>query len=79
VFWGFSDSTGQSILNSLEAVYLGDVYVQEKVIAVVQFSMYYRCSDGRCSFEIEHRADSSKVAGMLEARAGKNEQEEPKK
>jgi len=29
VFWGFSDSTGESIPNSLEAVYLGDVYVQE--------------------------------------------------
>ena len=26
VFWGFSNSTGESILNSLEAVYLGDVY-----------------------------------------------------
>jgi len=28
VFWGFSDSTGESILNSTEAVYLDDVYVQ---------------------------------------------------
>jgi len=27
-FWGFSESTGGSILNSLEAVYFGDVYVQ---------------------------------------------------
>ena len=35
VFWGFSDSTGKSILNTLEAVYLSDVYVQEKRIAVV--------------------------------------------
>jgi len=35
VFWGFSNSTGESILNSLEAVYLGDVYVQEERIAVV--------------------------------------------
>ena len=26
VFWGFSDSAGESILNSLEAVYLSDVY-----------------------------------------------------
>ena len=32
--------------------------------------MDYRCSDGRCSFETEHRADSSKVADMHEARAG---------
>src|SRR6218665_3851449 len=40
-----------------------------------------RCSEGRhnmstciillCSFEIEHRADSSKAADMHEARAGK--------
>jgi len=30
VFWGFSDSTGESILNSLEAIYLSGVYVQEK-------------------------------------------------
>ena len=30
VFGGFSNSTGKSILNSLEAVYLSDVYVQEK-------------------------------------------------
>ena len=29
VFWGFSDSTGDSILNSLEAVCLSNVYVQE--------------------------------------------------
>ena len=29
-----SDSMGESILNSLEAVYLGDVYVQEERIAV---------------------------------------------
>ena len=35
VFWGFSDSTGQSILNSLEAASLSDVYVQEKRVAVV--------------------------------------------
>ena len=35
VFWGFSDSTGESILNSLEAVYLSDIYFQEKRIAVV--------------------------------------------
>ena len=35
MFWGFSNSTGESILNSLEAVYLGDVYVQEEIIAVV--------------------------------------------
>jgi len=27
VFSGFSDSTGESILNSLEAIYLGDVYL----------------------------------------------------
>jgi len=30
VFWGFSDSTGESFLNSLEAVYLSDVYVDLK-------------------------------------------------
>ena len=35
VFGGFGDSTGEGILNSLEAVYLGDVYVQEKSIAVI--------------------------------------------
>jgi len=35
VFWGFSGSTGESILNSLEAIYFRDVYVQEKRIAVV--------------------------------------------
>ena len=32
VFWGFNDSRGESILNSLEAVYLSDVCVQEKRI-----------------------------------------------
>ena len=35
--------------------------------------MGYRCSNGRCSFEIENRSDSSKVADfqdMHEARAG---------
>jgi len=32
VFWGFSNSTGESILNGLEAVYLGDVYVEEERI-----------------------------------------------
>ena len=50
---------------------MGNVYVQEKRIAVVQFSVDYRCSDGRCSFEIEHTADSSKVVDVHEARAGK--------
>ena len=35
VFWGFTDSTGKSILNSLEAVDLGDVHVQKKRTAVV--------------------------------------------
>ena len=33
--------------------------------------MDYRCSDGRCSFEIEHRADYAKVSDMHEARARK--------
>src|SRR6218665_3902657 len=33
--------------------------------------MDYRCSGGRCSFEIKHRADSSKVTDMHEARTGK--------
>ena len=33
--------------------------------------MNHRCSDGRCSFEIEHIADSAKVADMHEVRAGK--------
>ena len=35
VFWGFINSTGESILNGLEAVYLGDVYVEEERITVV--------------------------------------------
>ena len=35
VFWGFINCTVESILNSLEAVYFGDVYVQEERIAVV--------------------------------------------
>ena len=35
VYWGFSNSTGESILNSLEAVYFGEVYVQEKRLVVV--------------------------------------------
>ena len=35
IFYGFSDSTGESILKSLEALYLSDVYVQEKRVAVV--------------------------------------------
>ena len=34
MFWGFSNSTGESILNSLEAVYLGGVYVQEERVTV---------------------------------------------
>ena len=35
VFWGFSSSTGEGVLNSLETVYLSDVSVQEERIAVV--------------------------------------------
>ena len=35
VFWGFSDSTVESILNHLDATYLSDVYVQEKRVSVV--------------------------------------------
>ena len=34
VFGGFSNSTGESIRNNLETVYLGDVYVQLKRIGV---------------------------------------------
>ena len=30
VFWGVSHSSGESILNSFEAVYLGGAYVQER-------------------------------------------------
>jgi len=45
VFWGFSDITGESILNSLEAAYFRDVWVQENLVE---------------SFEIEHRANFSK-------------------
>ena len=33
--------------------------------------MDYRCNDNRCSFEIEHRANSAKVADTHEARARK--------
>ena len=35
MFWAFSNSTGESILNSLEAVYLVEVYVQEERGTVV--------------------------------------------
>ena len=35
VFGCLGDSTGEGILNGLEAVYLGDIYVQEEGIAVV--------------------------------------------
>ena len=34
ILGGFSDSTGENILNSLEAVNLSDVNVQEKSIAL---------------------------------------------
>ena len=35
VFWGFSNSTGESILDSLEAVYLREIYVQEERVTLV--------------------------------------------
>jgi hypothetical protein len=35
VFGCLGNSTGESILDSLEAVYLGDIYVEEEGIAVV--------------------------------------------
>ena len=35
VFGGFGDSTGEGILDSLKAVNLGHIYVEEKRIAVV--------------------------------------------
>jgi len=50
VFWGFSNSTGESILNSLKAVYLGDVYVQEE--RELQWSNLAWII--ACIFEIEH-------------------------
>jgi len=55
-------TTGKSILNGLEAVYFGDVYVQEKIIAVDLFSMDYSFSDDRCSFEIERILRTSRIA-----------------
>ena len=33
--------------------------------------MNYRCGDCRCSFKVEHRADSAKVSDMHETSAGK--------
>ena len=35
VFGGFGDSTGEGILNGLEAVNLGGIYVEENGIAVI--------------------------------------------
>jgi len=35
MWWGFSNSTGEGILHSLVVVYLGNVLIQEKIIAVV--------------------------------------------
>ena len=35
MFLGFSNSTGESILDSLEAVYLSEVYVQKERVTVV--------------------------------------------
>ena len=35
MFWGFSNSTGESMLNNLEAIYLGEIYVQEERVTVV--------------------------------------------
>jgi len=35
VFWGFSDSTSESILNSLEVVYLSDVYIKENCSSLI--------------------------------------------
>ena len=51
----FGDSTGNSILNGLVAVDLGDVHVQERKISVLEFSMNYRCSACRCIFEVKDR------------------------
>lgn len=60
----------QSIFDSLKSAYLGGPYIQEKIIAIAQCSMDYRCSNGRCSFEVKHRSDSAKVMDMHDARAG---------
>lgn len=37
--WGFHNSTCESIVNSLKAVYLGDVYDRKQKIAVYLFSV----------------------------------------
>ena len=36
VFWGFSDSTGEIILNSLEAVYLSDIELKLSVSGIME-------------------------------------------
>jgi len=46
---------------------LGDVCSEKENCSNIVSVDY---SDGRCSFEVEHGADSSKVADMHEARAG---------
>ena len=71
MFGGFCDSTGKSILDSLEAVYLGGVNVQEKRVAIVKFSVYYRCSNCGSGLEVEYRADSAEITDVHETRAGK--------
>ena len=44
LFGSFSSRTSENILESLKAVYLGDIYIQEERVAVVKFGMDYGCS-----------------------------------
>lgn len=61
-----TDSTSESILDGLKAVYFGG----ERVAIIVKFSMDNTCSNSRCGLKVKQRADSAKIADVYETRAG---------
>ena len=53
MFGGFCDSTGESILDGLEAVYLCGVNIEKERVAIIKFGVDYRCGNCGCGFEVK--------------------------
>ena len=63
-FRSFNHSTCKTILNLLEAVYLGLKKIEVERVTVVKFRVDNRCSNGTGCFRIKVRTDTAELTNM---------------
>ena len=66
-FWSFNHSTCKTVLNLLEAVYLGLRKIVVERVTVVKFRVDNRGSNGTGCFRIEVRTDTAELSDMRTA------------